>query len=88
MRSGASYLQGMRLDYETENRAIARLVEQIDSIEYNTNAVGRRIVYLFLAIFAFAVGLLFWSVTAGYDGTPRKPHPGPRVAGVLHGYRG
>lgn len=77
----------MHWDHEAERRAIARLIRQIDAIDYQGNAVGRRVVALFLVIFACAAGLLFWAVTFGRQAVPAEARSGPRAPAVLRSFR-
>lgn len=76
----------MRLEGNAESTAIRNLIAQIDEIDRWRDRVGRRIVGLFLCVFAFAVGLLLYVVQ--YEHPPRQlRHPGPKVPGVLKGFR-
>jgi hypothetical protein len=72
---------GLAMQADQETRAIWRLIREIDSIDAWRDRTGRRIVVLFLATFAGAVGLLTWAAT--HAQTMAAP-PGPKVHGVLH----
>ncbi len=63
---------------------MARLIAQIDSIDAWRDRVGRRILALFLVTFAFAIGLLIWTVKQAQLNPPQiqKP-PGEQVPAVL-----
>lgn len=63
---------------------MARLIAQIDSIDAWRDRVGRRILVLFLVTFAFAIGLLIWTVKQAQLNPPeiQKP-PGEQVPPVL-----
>lgn len=69
---------------DTEERAIRRLIAEIDELDHWRDRVGRRVIYAFLGTFAFALTLLAYVVV--YEGAPRHlGYPaGPRVPGVLH----
>ncbi|MBE0658002.1 MAG: hypothetical protein IH602_09950 [Bryobacteraceae bacterium] len=74
----------MRTSEQDEERAVERLIAQIDSIDAWRDRVGRRIVCLFLLTFAFAVGLLFWTVKQVHGNPPgTQTPPGPQVPAVL-----
>lgn len=74
----------MRVSKQDEARAVQRLIAQIDSIDAWRDRVGRRIVCLFLLTFAFAVGLLFWTVKQVHGNPPgTQTPPGPQVPAVL-----
>jgi len=74
----------MRTREQDEARAIARLIGQIDEIDRWRDRVGRRVLLLFLVTFAFAVGLLLWTVSDTRNNPPSNlEHPGPRVPPVL-----
>lgn len=74
----------MRKSEQDEARALARLIAEIDSIDGWRDRVGRRVICLFLVTFAFAVGLLIWSVNQVYGNPPGTPDPpGPQVPAVL-----
>lgn len=70
-----------------ERAAVARLIAEINALGAWRERVGRRIILLFLGTFACALGLLFY--IAAFEGPPIEPQtpPGPRVNGVLRGYR-
>jgi predicted MFS family arabinose efflux permease len=59
------------------------LIAEIDALDRWRDRVGWRIIYLFLGVFAFAVGLLIYTAMEGQPRTTRAEHPGPRVPGVL-----
>lgn len=70
-----------------EAEAIRKLIRQIDDLDAWRDRIGRRIIALFLTVFAGALMLLFY--VAAYAHPPQNlPHPGPRVPGVLRGVRG
>ena len=74
----------MRTNEQAEERAVARLIAQIDSIDAWRDRVGRRVMCLFLVTFVFAVGLLFWTVKQASDNPPgTQTPPGPQVPAVL-----
>ncbi len=74
----------MREKKQDEARAVARLIAEIDSIDAWRDRVGRRVICLFLVTFAFAVGLLFWTVNQVHGNPPGTPDPsGPKVPAVL-----
>jgi type VI protein secretion system component VasF len=74
---------------QSEDRAMARLIAEIDALDAWRDRVGRRVVYLFLATFAVALALLLWSVKYAITHPPGPlEHPGPRVPGVLRGMGG
>lgn len=71
---------------QSEERAVARLIAEIDSLDAWRDRIGRRVVYLFMLTFAGALVLLLWSVKYAHDIPPGPlEHPGPRVPGVLRG---
>jgi len=74
----------MRAEQKAEARAVARLIAQIDSIDAWRDRVGRRILLVFLVTFAFAIGLLIWTVKQAQINPPaiQKP-PGQAVPPVL-----
>jgi hypothetical protein len=69
---------------DQETRAIWRLIHEIDSIDTWRDRTGRRIVVLFLATFAGAMGLLAWAAMHAQNVVAP---PGPRVHSVLHSAR-
>ncbi|MBA3975247.1 MAG: hypothetical protein C0504_13655 [Candidatus Solibacter sp.] len=74
----------MRAGKQDEARAVQRLIADIDSIDAWRDRVGRRVVCLFLLTFAFAVGLLFWTVKQVHGNPPGTLTPqGPQVPAVL-----
>jgi hypothetical protein len=74
----------MRTGNQDEARAVARLIAEIDSIDAWRDRIGRRVICLFLATFAFAVGLLIWTVDQAHGNPPGTPDPpGPQVPAVL-----
>ncbi len=74
----------MRKREQDEARAVARLIAEIDSIDGWRDRAGRRVICLFLVTFAFAVGLLFWTVTQTHGKPPGTPPPSePQVPAVL-----
>lgn len=74
----------MRTREQDEARAVQRLIAEIDSIDAWRDRVGRRVMCLFLVTFAFAVGLLFWTVKQASDNPPGTQRPeGPQVPAVL-----
>ncbi len=74
----------MRKTEQDEALAVARLIAEIDSIDAWRDRVGRRVMCLFLVTFAFAVGLLFWTVNQAHGNPPATPDPaGPQVPAVL-----
>ncbi|MCL4793422.1 MAG: hypothetical protein KJZ84_02610 [Bryobacteraceae bacterium] len=74
---------------QTEERAVRRLIAEIDSIDAWRDRVGWRVVYLFMGTFAAALVLLVWSVKYAYESPPGPmAHPGPKVPGVLRGLNG
>ena len=74
----------MRVSEQDEARAVQRLIAEIDSIDAWRDRAGRRIVCLFLLTFAFAVGLLFWTVKQVHGNPPgTQTPPGPQVPAVL-----
>ena len=67
---------------DAEEKAVANLIAEINSLDSWRDRVGRRIIALFLGTFAFAVGMLCY--VAAYEGpSPIKPASGPKVHGVL-----
>lgn len=79
----------MQTQERDEERAMARLIAEIDSLDAWKNRVGRRVVYLFLGTFAAAMVLLVWAAKSAIEHPPGPTqHPGPRVPGVLRSYRG
>lgn len=63
---------------------MARLIAQIDSIDSWRDRVGRRILLLFLVTFAFALGLLIWTVKqAQLSPTAIQRPAGKQVPAVL-----
>jgi hypothetical protein len=64
--------------------AIQRLIAEIDSIDAWRDRVGKRILVLFFATFAGALGLLVWSVSHAQDIVKT---PGPRVPSVIQSER-
>lgn len=71
---------------QNEERAVARLIAEIDALDAWRDRIGRRVVYLFMVTFAAALVLLLWSVKYAHDYPPGPlEHPGPRVTGVLRG---
>jgi hypothetical protein len=46
-----------------EQRAIRRLIAEIDELDRNRNAVGRRIIAIALCGYACALSLLAWAAT-------------------------
>jgi hypothetical protein len=74
----------MRTNQQPEARAVARLIAQIDSIDNWRDRVGRRILGLCLLTFAFALGLLFWTVKQTQLNPPATQRtPGEQVPAVL-----
>ena len=70
----------------SEERAMKRLIAEIDSIDTWRDRVGWRVVYLFMGTFAVALTLLVWSVKYAIESPPGPmDHPGPKVPGVLRG---
>lgn len=76
----------MQAAYSGEDHAIRKLIAQIDDIDRWRDRIGRRLIALFLAVFAVALAMLFYAVTYAHP-QPGLQHPGPRVPGVLHGVR-
>jgi hypothetical protein len=70
---------------ETEARAIAKLIAQIDDLDAVRDQVGRRVIALFMVTFAAALTLLFY-VALHDDPLTRLASPGSaRVQPVLPG---
>jgi hypothetical protein len=78
--------KGMPTADTPESRAIRNLISQIDDIDRWRERVGRRLIALFLCVFCFAVGLLLYVVTFEHPAQRAVP-PGPRVPGVLKGWK-
>jgi hypothetical protein len=64
-----------------EERAVRRLIAEIDSLDAWRDRAGKRILVLFFCTFAAALCLLFWAVA--HSGNVARP-PGPHVPGVMH----
>lgn len=74
---------------QSEERAVARLIAEINALDAWRDRVGRWVVCLFMAAFVAALMLLLWSVKYAHDYPPGPmEHPGPRVTGVLRGMGG
>lgn len=58
---------------DTEARAIAKLIAQIDDLDALRDRVGRRVIAVFLLTFACALSLLVY--VALHDGPPRTAAP-------------
>ncbi|MBE7543871.1 MAG: hypothetical protein HS123_16080 [Solibacteraceae bacterium] len=70
---------------QAEERAVRRLIAEIDSIDAWRDRVGWRVVYLFMGTFAAALVLLVWSVKSLRSPPSPMAHPGPsagRFAGL------
>ena len=65
-----------RLTADTEARAVARLIAQIDSLDRERNRIGRRVVALFLVVFALALTLL---VVVAREPAPAVPRSRPAL---------
>ncbi|GEM_PF-1641148 len=74
----------MKASVESEQRAIERLIAEIDSIDEWRDRIGRRVMWLFAGTFTVALSLLAW--VAMFENPPariEKPD-GPQVPAVLH----
>jgi hypothetical protein len=66
----------MRTGTNTESRAMARLIAQIDSLDKLRDQVGRRVIALFLITFAIALSLLVYvALEGGETRTPGAARP-------------
>lgn len=63
---------------DSEARAIAKLIEQIDDLDALRDQVGRRVIAIVLITFAFALSLLVYVVL--HEGP--QPVPAPRATGT------
>lgn len=76
----------MKTGAGAEERAIEKLIAQIDSIDQWRERTGRRVLWLFAITFACALSLLLWvAVSQGPPEAPQRP-AGPRVPAVLQNF--
>jgi hypothetical protein len=70
----------MRAKERDEERAIERLIAEIDELDTWRDRIGRRVIFLFLATFVFALGLLIWVLKYAQEHPPEpQAHPGPKA---------
>jgi len=73
-----------KLDESTEERAIQKLIEEINDLDRWRDRVGRRILTLFAFGFAVAMALLMWVASSNSPRVfPRHPlQASPAVSGT------